>query len=103
MHQIFANCAHTDQKLNIPYQTLTRFISIKKGTLKSRYIQLYLAFATSAIIHAIGAMNIAGENTASNMWPQLNYFLVQPLAITFEDFIIYQGKRWGVKESCMCK
>lgn len=31
---------------------------------------------------------------------QLAFFLLQPFAITFEDLVIYLGKRAGVKASC---
>lgn len=87
------------QNINVPFQVLTRIFPIKKGTLLSRYGQLYLGFITSGILHAIAAMNIADDGTVASMWLELSYFLVQPLAITFEDIVKDLGKQWGIKES----
>ena len=83
------------QTLGIPFQVLAKCVPIKSGTLVSRYAQLYLAFAASAFLHHFPSL-IHGTGDRN----QLVYFLIQPLAITFEDFVIYLGKRTGVKNSC---
>lgn len=66
----------------------------------SRYGQLYLAFAASAFLHHFPSL-IHGTGGSDGSQNQLVYFLIQPLAITFEDLVIYLGKRAGVKKSCM--
>lgn len=74
-------------------------MTIKKGSLVSRYGQLYLAFAASAFLHHFPALmhGTGGEKVNQN---QLVYFLIQPLAITAEDVVIYLGKKAGIKQSC---
>jgi hypothetical protein len=89
------------QTLGIPFQVLTRLVPIKKGTLLSKYSQLYLAFAASAFLHYFPDL-IQGRGGSDDCLKQLAYFLVQPLAITAEDFVVYLGKKAGVKESCEC-
>ena len=85
--------------LGIPFQILTKFVSIRKGSLTSRYSKLYLAFTASAFLHHFPSF-IHGIGRDADSQDQLIYFLIQPLAITFEDFIIYLGRKAGVKESC---
>ncbi|ETI22461.1 hypothetical protein G647_06536 [Cladophialophora carrionii CBS 160.54] len=77
--------------------SLTRLARIRKGTLASRYLQLYNAFVVSALIHHIGALNCPYSELP---WCQFYFFMIQPVAITVEDFAIYMGKKAGLKESC---
>ena len=72
------------------------FLGLKKGGLASRYSQIWIAFAVSAIAHHGGAMTGAFEDGGLS---QAVYFMVQPLGFMFEDFIIYLGKSLGIKES----
>jgi hypothetical protein len=74
-----------------------RLLSVRKGTLVSRYLQLYNAFFVSAVIHHIGALNCPYSALA---WYQFYFFMIQPVAITVEDFAIYLGKKAGLKETC---
>lgn len=87
------------KRLNLPFQTLIRYVPIKQGTLASRYLQLYLAFIASALIHHLGVLNVT-SSTPQNDMNSLIFFLIQPLAITLEDFAVYLGKKAGVKSSC---
>ncbi|KAE9371052.1 hypothetical protein N431DRAFT_425742 [Stipitochalara longipes BDJ] len=86
------------RKLTLPFNLLTKYIPIPRGTLVSRYTQLYLAFITTTLIHHSGAMNLPSSSSANNL-NQAAFFMLQPVAITFEDFVIYLGKKAGVKES----
>jgi Membrane bound O-acyl transferase family len=70
---------------------------VKKGTLTSRYLQLYNAFLVSALIHHIGSLNIPYTPAVQY---QFLFFMMQPVAITIEDFAIYLGRKAGLKESC---
>jgi hypothetical protein len=70
---------------------------IKRGTFISRYLQLYNAFLVSALVHHVGALNIPYSPSAKY---QIYFFMLQPVAITIEDFAIYLGKKAGLKESC---
>lgn len=78
---------------------LIRGLRVKKGTLASRYLQLYNAFLISALIHHVGALNAAYNPGVKY---QFMFFMIQPVAITFEDFAIYLGQKAGIKESCKC-
>jgi hypothetical protein len=70
---------------------------VKKGTLVSRYLQLYNGFLISALIHHIGSLNTPYNPSVKY---QFIFFMSQPIAITIEDFAIYLGKKAGIKESC---
>ncbi|KAL5325817.1 hypothetical protein ACEPPN_006950 [Leptodophora sp. 'Broadleaf-Isolate-01'] len=86
------------RKLNIPFRVLKKYVPIQKGTLTSRYLQLYLAFIASGLLHHLGALNLPSSSTKNN-WNQLAYFFMQPIAITVEDIVIYLGKKAGIKKS----
>jgi len=81
--------------LNIPFEVLTRIVGLKKGTLASRYSQLYLAFIASALLHHYPLLRSGAENHST-----LAYFLMQPIAITVEDLAIYLGRKAGITPSC---
>jgi hypothetical protein len=87
------------QTLGIPFQVLTRIVPITPGTLISRYAQLYLGFTASALIHHFPSM-IHSTGLRDGSGGQLAFYLLQPFAITFEDLVIYLGKKAGVKKSC---
>lgn len=66
-----------------------KFLKFPRGTNRSSYTQLYLAFFLSAVIH------VSGDFMAKRgmVYCSLKFFLLQAVAITFEDFIIYVAKR----------
>lgn len=90
------------RKLNLPFEILKRYIPIRRGTLTSKYLQLYLAFIASACLHHLGAWN-SPDSSGANNWRQATFFLIQPIAISFEDFVIYLGKKAGIKKSWKTK
>lgn len=53
----------------------------------------------SSWLHILGAWNLPTSSNYNNI-SLLAFFMLQPVAITFEDFIIYLGKRAGAKKSC---
>jgi hypothetical protein len=61
-------------------------------------LQLYLAFIATTFIHHLGALNLPESSNANNL-NQVAFFMLQPVAITAEDFVVYLGKRAGLKES----
>ncbi|OAL20157.1 hypothetical protein AYO22_09129 [Fonsecaea multimorphosa] len=63
---------------------------IKKG------YTLYNAFFMSALIHHAGALNCPYSCLG---WCQFYFFMIQPFAITFEDLVIYLGKKAGLKDT----
>jgi hypothetical protein len=77
--------------------SLTSALGIRKGTLLSRYFQLYNAFFVSAVIHHIGALNCPYSPL---VWCQFYFFMIQPVAITVEDFAIYLGRKAGLEDTC---
>jgi hypothetical protein len=98
LNQQVTNSTDLKQKLTLPFNLLTKYIPIRHGTLVSRYTQLYLAFITTTAIHHIGAMNMPTSSNANNL-SQVAFFMLQPVAITLEDFVVYLAKKAGVKES----
>lgn len=81
----------------MPFDILRRCVTIKRGTKTSGYLQLYLAFIMSGLIHHIPAIN---QNVPGDTWYLYAFFWMQPLAITLEDLAITVGKRAGIQVSC---
>ena len=77
--------------------SLTRLLRIRKGTLTSRYFQLYNAFFVSAVIHHVGSLNCP---FSAMVWYQFYFFMIQPVAIMVEDFAIYLGKKADLRDNC---
>lgn len=73
--------------LQQPGIRIARFIGFKKGTLLSRYFQLYLAFFISFSIHWWQRYTITRRDGG-----ELAFFMMQPVVITIEDFIQWV---WG--------
>ena len=74
-----------------------KFLKFPHGTNRSSCTQLYVAFFLSGLIHFSGDFMIGKHHHYSS----LKFFLLQPIAITFEDFVIYIAKgllpRWGIE------
>jgi hypothetical protein len=43
-------------------------------------------------------MNMPTSSSVVNLY-QIAFFMLQPVAITVEDFVVYLGKKAGLKES----
>lgn len=68
----------------------------EKGRFMSRYGQVWVGFAVSAVAHHAGAW--VGGFADGGCW-QVVYFMVQPGGIMFEDGVMGLGRRMGVRES----
>ena len=66
-----------------------KLLKFPRGTNRSSYTQLYVAFLLSGIIHFSGEFIIKREIT----YCSLKFFPLQAVAITFEDFVIYVARR----------
>ncbi|KAJ7030352.1 membrane bound O-acyl transferase family-domain-containing protein [Mycena alexandri] len=87
------------------HQLMRRFVSthgkylahqilrLPPGGNPSAYVQLYTAFAISAWVHYLA------ETMALRHWQggALVFFMLQPLAITLEDFLIFLARRTGFR------
>jgi type II secretory pathway component PulL len=58
-----------------------------------------MAFITTTFIHHLGALNLPTSSSKNNL-NQVAFFMLQPVAITVEDFVVYLGEKAGLKESC---
>ncbi|EXJ86025.1 hypothetical protein A1O1_06394 [Capronia coronata CBS 617.96] len=98
MRKVWGYCWH--QFLRRTFETansgITGLLRIKKGTLASRYLQLYAAFFVSALIHHVGSLNMP---YCSMVWYQFLFFMMQPVAITVEDVVIIVANKVGLRES----
>ncbi|KAF9646131.1 hypothetical protein BDM02DRAFT_3172253 [Thelephora ganbajun] len=65
-----------------------KFLKFPRGTNGSSYAQLYIAFLLSGILHF--AADFMMEKRM--VYRSFNFFLLQAIAITFEDFVIYITK-----------
>ncbi|KAK7018260.1 putative acetyltransferase [Favolaschia claudopus] len=73
---------------------LARTLGLRKGTNASAYTQLYIAFLLSALLHVVSDYMMHRSFAASG---SLKFFLLQPLAITVEDFVLFVGRKLGLR------
>ena len=66
-----------------------RFLGFPRGTNLSSYTQTYVAFFLSGLLHSTGDFMIEKRMVSRSF----KFFLLQAVAITFEDFVIYIVKR----------
>ena len=69
--------------------TANKFLKFPRGSNRSSYTQLYVAFFLSGVLHFSGDFMFEKRM----VYRSFNFFLLQAVAITFEDFIIYIAKR----------
>ena len=67
-------------------------LGIPRGTLRSRYLQLAVAFAMMTVSHWVGALMMSGRFEG-----ELGFFMLQPVAIAVEDGVVAVGAKLGVK------
>ena len=66
-----------------------KFFKFPRGTNRSSYTQLYIAFFLSGIIHSVGDFMLEKRV----VYRSFKFFFLQAVAITFEDFAIFIAKR----------
>ena len=66
-----------------------KFLKFPRGTNRSSYAQLYIAFFLSGLLHFAGDFMIEKRM----VYRSFKFFLLQAVGITFEDFVIYIAKR----------
>ena len=66
-----------------------KVLKVPRGTNWSSYIQLYIAFFLSGLLHSAGDFMFERRL----VYRSFKFFLLQAVAITFEDFVIYITKR----------
>ena len=67
-------------------------LGVPRGTLRSRYLQLGVAFAMTTVSHGVGALMMSGRFEG-----EFGFFMWQPVAIAVEDGVLAVGKRVGVR------
>ncbi|KAH9479901.1 Acetyltransferase ataH [Psilocybe cubensis] len=67
------------------------FLGYPKGTLMSAYLQLFVAFLVSGIIH--GTADFVAIRNVTSFYRNILFFTLQAAAIAFEDGMIFLGKR----------
>ena len=70
-----------------------KFLKFPRGTNGSAYTQLYIAFFLSGFIHFGGDLILEKRM----VYRSFNFFLLQAVIITFEDFVIYISK-WSLRQ-----
>ena len=66
-------------------------LSLKKGSLASKYTRLYTGFVFSGLIHVSGDVMVGRQYIGKSMW----FFLANAMAITFEDAVLVLAQRVG--------
>jgi Membrane bound O-acyl transferase family len=62
----------------------------KPGTMASSYTQLFVAFLVSGLMHTGGDYMVFHRFTSFSS----QFFLLQAIAISFEDFVLWSTKHW---------
>ncbi|KAF3395633.1 O-Mevalon transferase yanI [Talaromyces pinophilus] len=100
VRQLWGVCwhQHLRRSIKIPADFVVQLLRIPRGSLISRYSQLWLGFLVSAIYHHAGAYMI--HRNSGSM-----YFLwfCQAAMITIEDFIIWVGGKAGIPKNTFTK
>lgn len=65
-----------------------KLLKFPQGTNRSSYTQLYVAFFLSGVIHSSGELMFERRLVSRSF----KFFLLQAVAITFEDLVIYAAK-----------
>ena len=68
--------------LQQPAIRITRFLRLQKGSIGSRYAQLYISFTISCLYHKFQMFNVTRKDVG-----EFVFFMSQPVAITTEDFV----------------
>ncbi|KAF2851036.1 hypothetical protein T440DRAFT_554784 [Plenodomus tracheiphilus IPT5] len=69
---------------------------LRKGSFASKYLQLFVAFGISAIVHAGGSMLTHGTFNGDASFA---LFMLQAVIIMIEDHVIDFGKKLGLKDA----
>ncbi|KAH6718771.1 membrane bound O-acyl transferase family-domain-containing protein [Leptodontidium sp. MPI-SDFR-AT-0119] len=77
-----------------------QLFGLKKGSFASRYSQIWIAFLISTSTHHTGA--VIGMFEDGGFW-QMVYFMIQPVGIMLEDFVVHVGRKMGWRESVWSK
>jgi hypothetical protein len=77
---------------------MNQICGFRKGGFASRYSQIWVAFAVSAGMHHAGAT--MGRFRDGGYWQGV-FFMVQPVAIMGEDFVMWVARKMGIMESGM--
>jgi hypothetical protein len=71
-------------------------LRLRKGSFASKYVQLFITFANSAMVHGGGSMLIARSLEDDGAF---RFFMAQAAIIFVEDHLIALGKRLGFKDA----
>ena len=89
---LFMPCSedpHVDQTFSgLGKLVANEFLKFPRGTNLSSYAQLYIGFFLSGLLHCSGDFMIEKRV----VYRSFNFFFLQAVAITFEDFVIYIAK-----------
>jgi hypothetical protein len=85
--------------LSQPATRITRLLDLRRGSLASRYTQLYITFGISCLFHQFQMFNVTRRDMG-----EFAFFMSQPVAITAEDFVQWVWRRLrGSGESGRCE
>src|SRR5258708_7187202 len=76
-----------------------KILKFPRGTNRSSYTQLYVAFFLSSVIHCSGEFMFERRV----VYLSFKFFFLQALVVTFEDFVIYVANRLLVRRGIELK
>lgn len=72
-------------------------LGLPRRTPASRYTRVFTAFFVSGLCHGLAAYFATGGGVRA----QMDFFMLQPVGILFEEAVISAGKRAGLKDSAL--
>lgn len=84
VRQMWSSVYHQTMRkiVSQPAIRITRLLKLRKGGFASRYMQLWISFGASCLIHQFQMFNVTRKAMGESV-----FFMSQPLAIMFEDFV----------------
>ncbi|KAF2095138.1 hypothetical protein NA57DRAFT_79623 [Rhizodiscina lignyota] len=72
-----------------PAVRIAHILRLRKGSVGSRYTQLYASFAISCLFHQFEMFNVTRKDMG-----EFAFFMSQPVAITAEDIVQWAWRKW---------
>ncbi|KAI0675985.1 membrane bound O-acyl transferase family-domain-containing protein [Trametes maxima] len=96
VRRLWGRCWHQNLRRHFSHwgKFAVRTLRIPRGTFLSSQVQIHTAFALSSLLHALGDLMLGPEHFGQSV----PFFVVNALAITFEDAVIALARRAGIRE-----
>ncbi|KAF8855219.1 hypothetical protein BDZ45DRAFT_715851 [Acephala macrosclerotiorum] len=90
VRQMWSGVYHQNMRrmLSQPAIRIAKFLRLRKGTLASKYSQLYISFGISCLFHQFQMFNVTRHDTG-----EFKFFMSQAVAVTAEDLVMWAWRK----------